>query len=298
MEVLKEAGIGALSALEEGHLQQINLLSRKELTEGEVYTFTVRLCDNEVDRDNERFSLSALQQLQQQFVGKSGLFDHNWSARGQAARIYQTELVTEPGVLTKAGDQLVYLKGYAYMIPTEANRDLIAEIEGGIKKEVSVGCAVASSTCSICGQPIHSEELCHHVKGRSYEGQLCWGELSDVTDVYEWSFVAVPAQPGAGVLHKSFRDEGAWKALEVEASLGRRYLAGLRQEVVRLGGMAEPELPLSVLHCMTEKLGEEELLALQKHYQLGVERRFPVGVQLSYHGEEATPDLADRAFLI
>ena len=28
------------------------------------------------------------------------------------------------------------------MVRTQGNRDLIAEIEGGIKKEVSVGCAV------------------------------------------------------------------------------------------------------------------------------------------------------------
>lgn len=49
------------------------------------------------------------------------------------------ELVREPEKLTKAGDGYCWLKGYAYMMRTESNRDLIAEIEGGIKKEVSVG---------------------------------------------------------------------------------------------------------------------------------------------------------------
>ena len=34
------------------------------------------------------------------------------------------------------------------------NREkLIADIEGGIKKEVSVGCAMGQARCSICGEP-------------------------------------------------------------------------------------------------------------------------------------------------
>lgn len=43
------------------------------------------------------------------------------------------------------------MKGHAYMVRTDANRDLIREIDGGIKKEVSISCAAASQTCSVCG---------------------------------------------------------------------------------------------------------------------------------------------------
>ena len=35
-------------------LDQINRFSKAELTADQVYTFSVRLCDNEVDRDFER----------------------------------------------------------------------------------------------------------------------------------------------------------------------------------------------------------------------------------------------------
>lgn len=97
-----------------------------ELTSEEVYTFAVRLCDNEVDRDMERFPRKSLERLAELFLGKSGIFDHNWSARGQAARLYRTEVVDEPDVTTQAGDPLSWLKGYAYMVRTESNRDLIA----------------------------------------------------------------------------------------------------------------------------------------------------------------------------
>ena len=156
MRIQKQARAGQGLELAEGELAQINALSRKELKAGEVYAFGVRLCDNEIDRDGERFPLETLQELERLFVGKSGVFDHQWSALGQTARIYRTELVQETEKRTGAGDAYCYLKGYAYMLRTEKNRDLIAEIEGGIKKEVSVGCAVERSVCSICGEEFHT----------------------------------------------------------------------------------------------------------------------------------------------
>ena len=78
-------------------LDQINRFSKAELTADQVYTFSVRLCDNEVDRDGERFEPETLEELAGLFVGKCGIFDHQWSAKGQAARIYRTELVRENG---------------------------------------------------------------------------------------------------------------------------------------------------------------------------------------------------------
>ena len=148
------------AVLQPGHLEDINRLSRTPLTEAEVYAFSVRLCDNEVDRDGERFAPRTLEQLAPLFVGKSGIFDHNWSAQGQAARLYRTEVMAEPGRLTQAGDPYCWLKGYAYMVRTPDNQSLIAEIEGGIKKEVSVACSVEKAVCSICGAP--RGESCGH----------------------------------------------------------------------------------------------------------------------------------------
>ena len=77
--------------------------------------------------------------------------------------------------------------------------DLILEIEAGIKKEVSVGCSVRESVCSICGA---NRTLCDcgHHKGETYDGRLCYTILRDAQDAYEWSFVAVPAQRQAGII--------------------------------------------------------------------------------------------------
>ena len=150
---------------------QINRFSKAELTADQVYTFSVRLCDNEVDRDFERFGTEDLERLGELFLGKSGIFDHQWSAKGQTARIYRTEVVREPGTVTAAGDEYRWLKGWAYLMRTEKNQELITEIEGGIKKEVSVGCSMGRSVCSVCGA---KNGACGHAKGQMYGGKLCF----------------------------------------------------------------------------------------------------------------------------
>ena len=298
--------------LQPGHLEDINRLSRTPLTADQVYVFPVRLCDNEVDRDGERFAPETLEQLAPLFVGKSGIFDHNWSAQGQAARLYRTQVAAEPGRLTRAGDEYRWLKGYAYMVRTPENQSLIAEIEGGIKKEVSVACAVERAVCSICGAP--RGKRCGHKPGEVYAGKLCYISLEGATDAYEFSFVAVPAQLRAGVV-KSFSANGEihtlkelvqgnnactreLETLEREARLGRKWLASLRADVVRLGGLADPKLDLKVLRSIADKLEEDELLELKGTYEARAQKRYPLAVQLSYRQEAEAKCEEDGAFLV
>lgn len=100
-------------------LELINTWSKKPLTAQEVYVFSVRLCDNEVDRDFERFPAQTLEALAPLFLGKSGIFDHNWSARNQSARIFSTQVISEPERVTQAGDPYCWLKaGPTWCAPT------------------------------------------------------------------------------------------------------------------------------------------------------------------------------------
>ena len=294
VRVTKQAEAGSGFVVDEQELKLINRWSRKELSADEIYAFGVRLCDNEIDRDGERFTEKTLEELAELFVGKSGVFDHQWSAKGQAARIYRTELVHEEGQITGMGDVSCYLKGYAYMLRTEGNKDLIAEIEGGIKKEVSVGCAVGRRACSICGG---ESGICGHEVGEVYEGKQCCVELLEAKDAYEWSFVAVPAQRKAGVVKGLSCGEEELERLKKEAAMGRRYLTSLRQEVARLGGMTQKGLDAAVLRSVTAKLDEHELLALKGAFEEQMREMYPMEPQLTDSGDMEAPE-RDRAFLI
>ena len=297
MNIMKETVGGGDAALAAGDLELIGALARRPLSQEEVYTFSVRLCDNEIDRDFERFAPQTLEELAPMFVGKAGIFDHQWSSRGQAARIYRTEVVREPDRLTKAGDGYCWLKGCAYMVRTDGNRDLIAEIEGGIKKEVSVGCSVERSVCSVCGCD-RAVADCGHEKGKEYGGQLCYATLEGASDAYEFSFVAVPAQPAAGVV-KSVRQGGpALERLEEEAALGRKYLEKLRGEAVRLALLADRELDGRAMKSLTDKLSAQELETLIKSYARRAEEKLPLKTQLNYGEKTASPEEQNQAFLV
>ena len=298
MKIMKETEGGEGAALAAGDLELIGALARRPLAAEEVYTFSVRLCDNEIDRDFERFACQTLEELAPLFVGKSGIFDHQWSAKGQAARIYKTEVIQEPERLTRAGDGYCWLKGYAYMVRTSSNGDLIAEIEGGIKKEVSVGCSVERSICSICGCD-RTVTDCGHEKGQEYGGQLCWATLEGAGDAYEFSFVAVPAQPGAGVVKSVRRDGGpGLERLKEEAALGRKYLEHLRGEVVRLALLADRELDGRAMKSLADKLSHRELEELKQSFARRAEERLPVKPQLAYGEREAVLEEQDRAFMV
>ncbi len=187
-------------------IEKLNKFTRREFKEDEVYIFSVILCDNETDRDNEKFSLSALSQMKSLFIGKTGIFDHNAKSSNQTARIFDTEIITDENRVTKSGEPYTYLKAMAYMVRTKSNEDFIKEIDGGIKKEVSVSCKAEKRICSVCSADTLSSS-CNHKGGKKYGDKECFFTLSDISDAYEWSFVAVPAQVNAGVTKSSEKNE-------------------------------------------------------------------------------------------
>ena len=203
----KAASLTAHEATEDD-LKAINKYALEPLEAEDVFTFRAVLCDNELDRQHERFALKALQDLQKLFLGKTVIKDHLHSADNQVARIYATEL--EAGTKqTSMGEPYTRLLAKCYMVKTASNADLIAEIKGGIKKEGSVGFAASGCICSICGTD-NAKNYCRHWPGRSYEkengAQICTFTLSGARDAYEFSLVAVPAQRAAGAT-KSYTGE-------------------------------------------------------------------------------------------
>lgn len=306
MKKFKEGAADSAREVSREDLALINALSKKELTEQEIFTFSMTLCDNDVDRDFERFDIDALEKLAGLFVGRTGISDHEWASARQVARIYKTQVVCVPEKTTAAGEEYVFLKAWAYMLRTDENRSLITEIEGGIKKETSVGCSVGRSTCSICGAP---SGQCGHVKGKSYGGKLCHAVLGEVTDAYEWSFVAVPAQRAAGVT-KAFRPgentglgsfveseagcafAGEFKQLVSLAQAGKRYENFLREQTRRLCLLCDRQLFDAISRSM-ESMDCEQLESLRDCLEKKAGEILPVKTQLPGMGDVVQFDGGD-----
>lgn len=290
-------------------LLKINRYTRREFKADEVYTFSVVLCDNEIDRDCERFTTDALQKLAMLFLGKTGIFNHSMQTQNQTARIYDCRVEKDGERLTKEGEPYSRLVGQAYLPKSEKNSDFILELESGIKKEVSVGCAVGKVTCSICNADL-KKSGCEHVKGKAYGEKTCCAVLSDPTDAYEWSFVAVPAQREAGVI-KSFSTnnlvdvESIEKAfatmdgditltkeqgkqfleqienLKSEAECGKLYRAELQKSFVVYAGIAQPGIPAEVMNRVAGSMGIQDLKCFEKAYRKKANEILPISPQLA-----------------
>ncbi|MDE6788460.1 MAG: hypothetical protein K2J47_03975 [Ruminococcus sp.] len=243
-------------------ISKINRFTRREFQEDELYIFSVILCDNEIDRDYECFSDNALEKLKSLFVGKTGIFDHNTSTSNQNARIFDTEIITDTERTTKDGKPYKYLRAMAYMVRTDENRNLISEIDAGIKKEVSISCSAAKKVCSVCGND-KSAGKCSHIKGRSYNGRICHVILNDITDAYEWSFVAVPAQVNAGVT-KKFTEESTEKSANMEtAEIDRE----LRRDIRRLAFFRGGRTAAETVEISSRGMNTSQLIRLKKAYE-------------------------------
>lgn len=302
IKLCKEARLMNSGMPDDGQLEKINHYAKSPLTAQEVYCFSVRLCDDRPDRDYERFDAAALEKLAVLFLGKTGICDHEWSADRQVARIFDTEVVKEDGATC--------LLARAYMLRSEKNAALIAEIEGGIKKEVSVGCSMAKARCSVCGAEYGS---CAHRKGVTYDGQLCLAVLTEPTDAYEFSFVAVPAQRDAGVLKAMKGGQGmtlkdlversgdcalkeALHSLEQEAAFGRKRRAEMEKEVVSLGLLLDFGASEEILKKAAASLNGDELLAWREEMRKKTAELFPPQSQLPTAGSK--PAALESAYMI
>lgn len=284
-------------------LALINKYALRPLTKDEVFTFSVILCDNEIDRDFERFSHESLKSLRKLFIGKTGIFDHSMQSEDQSARVYRTELFTDRSQKTSDGRDYTFLKAWCYTVRSEKNDPLIRDIEAGIKKEVSVSCNSGGKICSVCGK-----DGCSHIAGRMYGEKLCYKTIEGVSDAYEWSFVAVPAQKNAGVTKSAkFKKEKNMEnilksvkecntvtfepselkklsdyivSLERGSEDGRKYRQALENEARKSFSLALPSLAEESAEEIAKSLTTDGLLNLCKALKKQASSVIPTSSQL------------------
>jgi len=294
-------------------MKKISSFARRTLLPEEVYAFPVVLCDNDIDRDAERFTEDCIKELASLMVGRPGIRDHEAKAENLTARLYDCAAETSTTEKNTLGMPLVRLIGQAYMLRTEANRETIAAIEGGIAKEVSISCAVKEQRCSVCGR---DARICAHIKGRMYGDKRCYAELNRPTDAYEWSFVAIPAQKGAGVMktgkavNSMKENEAIVKSmatgtlascdkavtlsseeamglservaeLQKLAAIGKQHEENEKSELMRLCRLCDVAIEEDVAKSIGEKLTASERQAVKSWLEDVCRAKVPVSPQLA-----------------
>ena len=243
-------------------------------------------------------------------------------------RIFKCKVEAVEGKKTLTGDDYFKLTARAYIPVTDGNKEVIASIDSGIRKEVSVGCAVEESICSVCGKAYGSSG-CNHQKGKTYGDTLCYAELISPYDAYEWSFVAVPAQREAGVT-KSFKNpegrnemnmDGIMKSLEKRAEVaftkaecsklfdyireleknavaGKEYRKSLESEFTRLMALLEPEISETAVKASMTGLDTENLKEFIKAMNKKAEGVFSFKPQLATNRKARSKASQNNEFTI
>lgn len=295
-------------------MEKINLYTRRAYKPEEVYTFSVVLCDNEVDRDGECFTKETLEELAKLFVGKTGILDHEPTSKNQTARVFDAAVKEIPGKVTFLNEPYAQLTAQAYVPRNDGTKAFIESIESGIRKEVSVGCAVKKRVCSVCGA-----ESCVHVPGKTYNGKRCVRILSGAAGVvkkfsprFEESEKKKEVKTVYDIVKKLADGEDSvtvakeelnmlkteLKALFDRAECGDRYHAALCERIYKLSAVAQPEFKRGLTEAITKSLGIAELEEMAAALAKAAERKMPVMPQLAAEKTEDTNAADDGAFRI
>jgi hypothetical protein len=211
MQLKAQIGAGA-KASESGMpdseaLAMINSMALTPLEAREIYTRTVYLAHNAIDRDDEVFDDALLDDFATTLPGK-GLFVRHpggWDGdsgpgegRFYAARVVDMsldearELLREPGLRFAPGtERAKLLEASFYAVRTDENATLLRKIDAGVAGDVSIGFRAAERT-NIHGADGAAVARRLHAPGEALEGSLVW----------------LGAQPGARI-HKAAHGAGS-----------------------------------------------------------------------------------------
>lgn len=127
--------------------------------------FAFIAADNEIDKDNERFSLKSLKTISSMLIGKTGQIGLPNEAKA-LARVIESNVRIDPNKRTKSGSVYVYVEAVAYIKKNFATEGICNKIDNGEITEISLGVS--------CNK-----------KHQTSDGIV----ITDVADVYEWSLV-------------------------------------------------------------------------------------------------------------
>ena len=149
----------------------------------DYYVFKIILCNNDVDKDQDRFSIPALYQIRDMAIGKNGILDTMPSKENKSiiARIFDCSVEYDKGKTTIDGEPLLYVQAYAFLDKCISHGcgAIAQKIKDGFYNEVSIGCSIYES---------HKVGLFDSELAPEYEITV----IDSITDLYEWAIVQKP----------------------------------------------------------------------------------------------------------
>lgn len=149
---LKFIGLkGASSKPDDTQLAKINQFTRRPFTADELYIGQLRLANNCIDRDNERFSEEVLQRFAATAIRKTMLFDHNRRLQESAIGKF-FDVAVEKMALQQAaaetGEEMMlpdgvtevwFLSPWFYIPIKGIAEEILVKIDAGIYDFASIG---------------------------------------------------------------------------------------------------------------------------------------------------------------
>jgi len=121
----------AYGAPSDADLELINKFALKPLTAKDVSVYTLQVCNDQIDRDDERFSLEVLGDFSATLPGKGLLEGHQWGPVG-VGLFYKSWVENIGGVN--------WVIGQCYLPKaSEESAEMIVKLDAGIAKWVSIG---------------------------------------------------------------------------------------------------------------------------------------------------------------
>jgi len=233
--------------LTEERLGKIRRYALEELGPEDVYVRWAAVCNDQLDRDYERFSREVLEGFARTLPGKALLVGHQHQSAPEG-RFFEAWLEEREG-------RTDLVAGF-YIVKTQQNEHLRRQIDGGVFKYVSVGFTCEDLVCDLCGKSLRGPE-CPHIPGRRYDGQLCTATWRGEAEAAEGSIVYLGSQRGAEIVKgagKRQTEDGGPREAEIGLSEAE---VRLRVKVAELEGLLElTERTLEEKERVIDRLGE------------------------------------------
>lgn len=187
---MNNGGVEVLHLPTQDDMERIQKFSHRKLMDDEVFIFSITICNNDIDADYERFSSHSVFQMAEKYLGKTGIAQLEEQTAYPV--IFDTGVRIDPDRKVDGGvDDYVELIARAYFVKRPNNLKIVDAITTGDLREVSVACSVKRTICSICGKG----DCTAHQKSLLYDGYVAHKILADVSEVFDWAFVAKPEKP-------------------------------------------------------------------------------------------------------